>query len=79
MGSLIISLTLVPVLVKLFIKGKVSEEESFIIKLIKPFYNKILNIALRKKFTTLIIVLIIFLISISKLFLIGTEFVPKIR
>jgi len=78
LGSLIISLTLVPVLIKVFIKGKVSEKESFIIKIIKPFYNKLLNIALRKKFITLITVFIVFIISISKLFSIGTEFVPKL-
>jgi len=78
LGSLIISLTLVPVLIKFFIKEKVSERESFIIRIIKPSYNKVLNKAIENKFTTISIVFIIFCISILKLFSLGTEFVPKL-
>lgn len=78
LGSLLTALTLVPVMCSLALKGKISEEDNFIIKILKPIYNKSLNIALKNRVVTLSGAIIFFIASVSLIPFLGTEFVPKL-
>ncbi len=73
-GSLLVSLTIVPVLGALFIKGSKKEEDNLVIKLIKKFYFPVLEKAIKYKKTTAGIALAIFIISIFFFRFVGTEF-----
>ena len=74
-GSLLVSLTITPVLGSLFIKGG-REEENIVIKLIKKVYIPVLKTAIKYKKTTAILALVIFVISIFLFKFVGTEFLP---
>ncbi|MCP2519968.1 CusA/CzcA family heavy metal efflux RND transporter [Candidatus Aminicenantes bacterium AC-335-K20] len=79
LGSLIVALTIVPVLCIILLKGKLSEKEFFLIRFLKRIYIRILKSALRRRsivITTAIILLISALASIPFL---GTEFVPELE
>lgn len=74
-GSLLVSLTITPLLGSLFIKGG-KEEENIAIKLIKKVYLPVLETAIKYKKTTAILALVIFIISIFLFRFVGTEFLP---
>jgi len=75
-GSLLISLTIVPVVSSFFIKGNTKEEENAVIRLIKKFYLPLLNSAINHKKITAGIAASLFVISIYLFRFVGTEFLP---
>lgn len=77
-GSLIISLILVPVLCSLLLGSKIEEKDTFVIRLIKKPYAGLLEAALKHKALTVSIAIVALLLSLTSLFFIGTEFVPKL-
>ena len=78
LGSLLIALTLVPSLCSLFLRGKISESESWIIDIIKPIYVRALDVALRHKTVTVLLAGAAFIFAIALIPLLGTEFVPQL-
>jgi len=75
--SLILSLTLSPVLASLFLKGG-QEEDVFIVRWIKRFYMPVLVWALRKKFIVLAGAVAMLIASLAIFPLLGTEFMPTL-
>ena len=79
LGALFLTLTYVPVVSTFFFKkGKVSEKESPIIKIVKPLYRKTLHYALRKKRLVVGFAIIIFIFSIFLFTRLGGEFIPTL-
>jgi cobalt-zinc-cadmium resistance protein CzcA len=75
-GSLIISLTIIPVISSFFIKGSSKDEDNAVIRWIKSFYLPVLHGALKRKKMTAIISALVFLISLFLFRFVGTEFLP---
>lgn len=79
-AAALLSVTIVPVLMGYFIRGKILPEEKnpvnrFLIKLYRP----VIHFVLRFKWTTLFIALIILVISIFPVEHIGSEFMPPLN
>lgn len=78
LGSLIISLTITPVLASIvFKKEKKKVTESYIIKLIKRFYNPLLIHTLKHPIRLVTTCVVLFLIGLILSFNIGSEFMPE--
>jgi len=75
-GSLLISLTIVPVLSSFFIKGSRKEGDNIALRTIKKLYRPVLNKAIKYKRITAISVVTVFIISIFLFRFVGTEFLP---
>ncbi len=79
-ASALLAITVVPVLMGYFIRGKILPEAKnpvnrFLIKIYRP----VINLVLRFKWTTIIIALIILLVSVFPLKRIGSEFMPPLN
>lgn len=79
-ASALLALTIVPILMGYFIRGKIMPEEKnpvnrFLIKIYRP----IINLVLRFKWTTVIIAVVVLVISIFPLEKIGSEFMPPLN
>jgi Cu(I)/Ag(I) efflux system membrane protein CusA/SilA len=78
-GSAIITVTLVPMLMTLFMRGKFySEEQNPISKFFKRIYEPLINLALKYRKTTLAINIIALLITIPIIMSRGSEFMPTL-
>ncbi|OGF53445.1 MAG: metal transporter [Candidatus Firestonebacteria bacterium RIFOXYC2_FULL_39_67] len=75
-GSLLVSLTIIPVVSSYLIKGKAKDEENAIIRRIKGMYLPVLHTAMRFKKITIGTALVIFIISVYLVKFVGTEFLP---
>jgi len=75
--SLILSLTLSPVLSSLFLKGG-QEKDVFILRWLKKSYMPILKAALKKRITVLGIAFVMLLSSLALFPFLGTEFIPNL-
>jgi len=78
LGSLLIALILVPVLCSIFLDKNVVEKKSIILEKVREPYLKLLNKAFKNKYKTIFITVIAFLIAVTSLSFMGTEFVPKL-
>ncbi len=79
LGALFLTLTYVPVVSTFFFKkGKVSEKESPIIKIVKPLYQKTLLYALRRKGLVVGFAIITFGFSVFLFTRLGGEFIPTL-
>jgi cobalt-zinc-cadmium resistance protein CzcA len=78
MGSLLLALTLIPAISSLFLKEKKDHREPKVIHWMRKLYTPLLERAMRRKWVTLGIALVIFLISIGIVPLLGTEFIPEL-
>ena len=78
LGSLLISLFLVPVLSTFFLHRQSQEKETWLIRSIKQPYLKLLDRALSNKIMTVSIAAGLLALSLLSLYFIGTEFVPKL-
>jgi len=78
-GSALLSVTVIPALMLLFIKGKVlSESKNPISRLSIALYNPVIDLVLKYRRTSIIIVLVIFGITLFPLSRIGSEFMPPL-
>jgi len=78
-GSALISITLVPMLMTLFMRGKVfSEEKNPVSRFFISIYRPLLNLALKYRKTTLAINVIALLITIPIIKSTGSEFMPSL-
>jgi len=79
-ASALLAITIVPVLMGYFIRGKIIPEEKnpvnrFLIRLYRP----IIHLVLRFKWTTILVALVILLASIFPLANLGSEFMPPLN
>lgn len=78
LGSLLVALILVPVLCSFFLSGKVVEKENILVTWIrKPYLNTLKN-ALKHRVLTVSIAVIAFLLAVSSIPFLGSEFVPEL-
>ena len=77
-GALIVSFTLVPALIAIFLTGKVSEEEGAIVSAIKRVYGALLPRAIRNKAIVVSIVVAVLAASGLLASRLGSEFVPQL-
>ncbi|MDR3591748.1 MAG: CusA/CzcA family heavy metal efflux RND transporter [Negativicutes bacterium] len=77
-GSLILAFTLVPVLCTLLLKGKVREEDTWIVKKLHNWYVPILHKAIAYRKTTIAVALAVMVAGFALLPFIGTEFMPEL-
>jgi Cu(I)/Ag(I) efflux system membrane protein CusA/SilA len=79
-GASILSITLVPVLMTLFIRGKrlKPESENPLSRLFAWFYEPLIRMALRFKWTALLVNFAVVPLTIPLLFMIGSEFMPPL-
>jgi Cu(I)/Ag(I) efflux system membrane protein CusA/SilA len=78
-GSAIITITLVPMLMTLFMRGKFySENKNPVSRFFKSIYTPLLNLALKYRKTTLAINIIALLITIPIIMNRGSEFMPSL-
>ena len=78
LGSLLIALTLVPVLCSFFLRGKVTEKESVLIQKVRSPYLKLLEKALQNRRETVAIAVIAFVLTVASIPFLGSEFVPEL-
>jgi len=78
LGSLLCALTLVPVLCSFFLKGKVKETESILIRKTRPHYLSLLDQALKHRALTVGIAIGLFVLTMASIPFLGTEFVPQL-
>ena len=79
-ASALLAITIVPVLMGYFIRGKIMPEEKnpvnrFLIKI----YHPVINFILRFKWSTLIVALVILLVTFFPFSRIGSEFMPPLN
>jgi len=78
-GSLLVALTITPVLCSFFLKGAKIQEDNFGLRIVKRFYMPLLDKVLKHKKTTAIIACSIFVISMLGFKFVGTEFLPYLN
>jgi len=78
LGSLILALTLIPVLSALLLPKHVSETEPWIVRAARRLYSPMLNLALRFRVGTLMLALILVVVAGVLASRIGGEFLPKL-
>lgn len=77
-GSLILAFTLVPVLCTLLLKGKIREEDTWVVKKLRQLYVPILKKAIVYRKSTIMVAIVIMIAGFALLPFIGTEFMPAL-
>lgn len=77
-GSLILALTLMPVLAALLFKRKVAEQEPWVVRKLKGLYEPALKWALGRPKVTAVISAAVFALSMVLVPFMGSEFIPKL-
>ncbi len=77
-GSLVLALTLTPVLASLFLPGHVKEREPWIVRLAHRIYEPVLGLALRHRAITLLGALAVLAATAVLASSMGGEFLPKL-
>ena len=77
-GSLILAFTLVPVLCTLLLKGKIKEEETWVVRKLHHLYVPILKQAIVHRKMTIILAVVVMVAGFALLPFIGTEFMPAL-
>lgn len=77
-GSLILSLTYIPAMLALILRGEVSEKESFLIRWSKQIYKPSLAFVMKFRFQVLAIAVALVLISGVMFPYLGSEFIPRL-
>ncbi|MDF2565660.1 MAG: heavy metal efflux pump, CzcA family [Massilibacillus sp.] len=77
-GSLILAFTLVPVLCTLLLKGKIKEEDTWIVAKMHKLYVPLLKAVMKYKKATIGVALAVIVAGFSLLPLIGTTFMPEL-
>jgi len=79
LGSLIVALTLVPVLATLFFPAQFSERDSFVVRGAKRIYQPVLAFALAHRWMILGGAIAALVVTLIVFPLLGTEFVPELE
>jgi len=78
-GSLILAVTLIPVLCTMLLKGKIKEEETVVVKTLNRTYLPLIKKAVRNRKSMMVFALVMMLGSFSLLPFIGTQFMPELE
>ncbi len=78
LGSLVVSFTIVPVLCSLFLRGQKEAKDNAIVRTLKRGYLPLLSLALRRRWTTLLVAAGILAASLLLVPYVGTEFLPPL-
>ncbi|MEJ7847558.1 MAG: CusA/CzcA family heavy metal efflux RND transporter [Pyrinomonadaceae bacterium] len=78
LGSLILSLTYVPAMLALILRGQVSEKESFLIRWAKQLYRPSLAFVMKFRSQVLAVAVALVLISAISFPYLGGEFIPRL-
>lgn len=78
-GSLILAVTLIPVLCTMLLKGKIKEEETVVVKTLNRTYLPVIKKAVRNRKAMMVFALVMMLGSFSLLPFIGTQFMPELE
>lgn len=78
-GSLILAVTLIPVLCTLLLRGKIKEEETWIVKSLNKTYLPLLKTAISYRKLTISFAAVLMFGSFALLPFIGTEFMPELE
>jgi cobalt-zinc-cadmium resistance protein CzcA len=77
-GALILTFTFIPAGIALFLRGKVSEKESFIIRTAKAVYAPTLKSALAHRWQYVAVAVAFFIFSLAVASRLGSEFIPQL-
>jgi cobalt-zinc-cadmium resistance protein CzcA len=77
-GSLLLSLTLMPVLCSLFLRKTIDERETWLLRQAHRLYQPVLRRAMARPRATSLIAGSVFAVSLGCAALLGTEFVPRL-
>jgi heavy metal efflux system protein len=77
-GSLIISLTLMPVLCALLLRGKIRERDNWLVSGVKMLYTPLLHFALRFRWLVVVMAVGLFSSSLWTFTKLGAEFIPQL-
>jgi len=78
LGSLILSLTYVPAMLTFVLKGKVSENESFLIRRAKQLYKPAFDFMAAYRPQALAVAVVLVILSASIFPFLGSEFIPRL-
>jgi heavy metal efflux system protein len=77
-GSLVLALTLMPVLCSYFLRGKIKEQDNWLVRFFKAAYSPLLAWALRFKLVVLAVAVALFGSSLFVFTRLGAEFIPQL-
>lgn len=77
-GAMIFSVTFVPAAVAIFMSGKVSEKENFIIRAIKALYTPLLRVAIANRWLVATGAAVLVALSLLLASRMGSEFIPNL-
>ena len=77
-GSLVLALTLMPVLCSCFLRGKIKEEDNWLVRFFKAVYTRLLEFALRFRWLTVSAAIVLFAASLWTFTRLGAEFIPQL-
>ncbi len=78
LGSLVLSLTLMPVLASLFLSGKVKHKEPWVIRACQWLYRPVLAVVLRNRIPVLVMAAAVIALAGVVATELGTEFIPRL-
>ena len=78
LGSLVVALTIVPVLSSILFRGKFKEDDNFLMRFLKWIYRPVLSWAVSHRLLTVCMALMALAASLATLPFLGTEFVPEL-
>ena len=79
LGSLLVALTLVPVLATVLLRGRVAEGESWFMRKLGGLYRPLLQSALRFRWVVVGAAVALLMAALAVVPLLGTEFVPELE
>ncbi|MCB9838180.1 MAG: CusA/CzcA family heavy metal efflux RND transporter [Phycisphaeraceae bacterium] len=77
-GAFILSLTFIPAMVALCIRGKVTEKDMFLIRWVKTLYEPVLMWSMRFRYLVVLLAVLSFVSSAALFTRLGQEFVPTL-
>jgi cobalt-zinc-cadmium resistance protein CzcA len=75
----VLSLTVIPALVAIFLRGRVREKENVIVRFVKRAYEPTLRASLRGRLVVVPVAAVLFLLSLLLFARLGQEFVPTLH
>ncbi len=78
-GSLVLALTLMPVLCSYFLRGKIREHDNWLVRFFKALYTPLLAWALRFKIVVVAAAVVLFGSSLLVFTRLGAEFIPQLE
>nr|WP_243748821.1 CusA/CzcA family heavy metal efflux RND transporter [Pseudomaricurvus alcaniphilus] len=79
LAAMVLSLTIVPAAVAVFLRGKISEQESVVISATKTLYRPLLMLAIRLRWALLSLASLLVVGSVWLATTLGSEFIPQLN